>query len=145
MTVLREYFPTTHSLTHLLRRGCFSFVIIKYWYGQENDDFQRWNQMLGLHEPPARNWSGMDKTYFTYREFLIYLDMYRRAQMMEKTKGNRDRKRKVAVVDAKTSPHTAFQLPQLAIPKFVTQQAVVDQGPRQAPSPVGRSGDGRKL
>lgn len=27
----------------------------------------------------------MDKTYFTYREFLIYLDQYRRNQMMEKS------------------------------------------------------------
>lgn len=28
----------------------------------------------------------MDKTYFTYREFLIYLDQYRRTQMIEKSK-----------------------------------------------------------
>ncbi|XP_044754523.1 uncharacterized protein LOC123313627 [Coccinella septempunctata] len=63
-----------------------AFVIIKYWYGQENDDFQHWNSVLGLQEPPARNWSGSDKTYFTYREFLIYLDQYRRNQLMEKNK-----------------------------------------------------------
>lgn len=61
-------------------------MIIKYWYGQENDDFQHWNAVLGLQEPPPRNWSGSDKTYFTYREFLIYLDQYRRNQLIEKNK-----------------------------------------------------------
>ncbi|KAK4875627.1 hypothetical protein RN001_012049 [Aquatica leii] len=73
-----------------------AFVIIKYWYGQENDDFQHWNNILGLQEPPARNWSGMDKTYFTYREFLIYLDQYRRNQIMEKSKP-RDKKHSMSV------------------------------------------------
>ncbi|CAH1156246.1 unnamed protein product [Phaedon cochleariae] len=63
-----------------------AYVIIKYWYGQENDDFQHWNAVLGLQEPPSRNWSGSDKTYFTYREFLIYLDQYRRNQLIEKNK-----------------------------------------------------------
>ncbi|KAG5900489.1 hypothetical protein JTB14_010900 [Gonioctena quinquepunctata] len=63
-----------------------AYVIIKYWYGQENDDFQHWNSVLGLQEPPPRNWSGADKTYFTYREFLIYLDQYRRNQLIEKNK-----------------------------------------------------------
>lgn len=64
----------------------FRYVIIKYWYGQENDDFQHWNAVLGLQEPPPRNWSGSDKTYFTYREFLIYLDQYRRNQLVERSK-----------------------------------------------------------
>nr|CAH7721510.1 unnamed protein product [Callosobruchus chinensis] len=63
-----------------------AYVIIKYWYGQENDDFQHWNSALGLNEPPPRNWSGSDKTYFTYREFLIYLDQYRRNQLIERNK-----------------------------------------------------------
>ncbi|KAK9732272.1 Kelch motif [Popillia japonica] len=70
-----------------------AFVIIKYWYGQENDDYQHWNSILALKEPPPRNWSGMDKTYFTYREFLIYLDQYRRNQMIEKSKP-KERKRR---------------------------------------------------
>lgn len=64
----------------------FRYVIIKYWYGQENEDFQHWNTVLGLQEPPARNWNGPDKTYFTFREFLIYLDQYRRNQLIEKNK-----------------------------------------------------------
>ncbi|XP_050304340.1 uncharacterized protein LOC126741912 [Anthonomus grandis grandis] len=63
-----------------------SFVIIKYWYGQEKEDFQYWNTTLGLTEPLARNWAGPDKTYFTFREFLIYLDQYRRSQLIEKNK-----------------------------------------------------------
>ncbi|XP_060528565.1 uncharacterized protein LOC132703365 isoform X2 [Cylas formicarius] len=63
-----------------------AYVIIKYWYGQENEDFQHWNTVLGLQEPAARNWIGPDKTYFTYREFLIYLDQYRRNQLVERNK-----------------------------------------------------------
>lgn len=78
-------------------------MIIKYWYGQENDDFQHWNKMLGLQEPPPRNWSGTEKAYFTYREFLIYLDQYRRNQMIEKS---RPRSEKIRT-DAKTSPKTS--------------------------------------
>lgn len=84
------------------------FVIIKYWYGQENDDFQHWNNILGLQEPPARNWSGMDKTYFTFREFLIYLDQYRRAQMMERSKP-KEKKRNSSTVENKTSPDNSFE------------------------------------
>lgn len=81
------------------------FVIIKYWYGQENDDYQHWNSILALKEPPARNWSGMDKTYFTYREFLIYLDQYRRTQMIEKSKPKERRMKH----DAITSPNTSME------------------------------------
>lgn len=68
-------------------------MIIKYWYGQENEDYQHWNSILALKEPPTRNWSGMDKTYFTYREFLIYLDQYRRVQMIEKSKPKEKKKK----------------------------------------------------
>ncbi|XP_066248178.1 uncharacterized protein [Euwallacea similis] len=63
-----------------------AYVIIKYWYGQETEDFQHWNMVLALEEPAARNWNGPDKTYFTFREFLIYLDQYRRNQLIEKNK-----------------------------------------------------------
>lgn len=80
-----------------------AFVIIKYWYGQENDDFQHWNSILALKEPVVRNWSGMEKTYFTYREFLIYLDQYRRMQMMEKSKP-KEKRRTVNVKSGKCSP-----------------------------------------
>ncbi|CAG9761238.1 unnamed protein product [Ceutorhynchus assimilis] len=65
-----------------------SFVIIKYWYGQENNDKDLGScyGMLGLEEPLARNWMGPDKSYNTFREFLIYLDQYRRSQLIDKTK-----------------------------------------------------------
>lgn len=83
MMVWRKFFGFFNRIVDC---NCFvfSYVIIKYWYGQDNDDFQHWNAVLGLHEPPPRNWSGSDKTYFTYREFLIYLDQYRRNQLLEK-------------------------------------------------------------
>lgn len=58
-------------------------MIIKYFYGEDNEYFRQWNSSLGLYEPSPRNWSGSDKTYFTYREFLIYLDQYRRNQFNE--------------------------------------------------------------
>ncbi|XP_030768375.1 uncharacterized protein LOC115891916 [Sitophilus oryzae] len=63
-----------------------AFVIIKYWYGQENSDFQHWNTVLGLQEPATRNWTGLERSYLTFREFLIYLDQYRRNQLIEKNK-----------------------------------------------------------
>ncbi|XP_064210726.1 uncharacterized protein LOC660622 isoform X1 [Tribolium castaneum] len=72
-----------------------AFVIIKHWYDHDNDDFQHWNSVLGLQEPPARNWSGLDKTYFTYREFLIYLDQYRRNQLIEKSKPRMNHEKKL--------------------------------------------------
>lgn len=61
-------------------------MIIKYWYGNENEDFKHWNELLGLSEPKPRHWSGSDKIYFTFREFLIYLDQYRRNQLIERKK-----------------------------------------------------------
>ncbi|CAH0554914.1 unnamed protein product [Brassicogethes aeneus] len=81
-----------------------AFVIIKYWYGQENNDFIHWNSVLGLIEPPIRNWSGCDKTYFTYREFLIYLDQYRRSQLIEKNKPKAIMEKKHAIELIKNNP-----------------------------------------
>lgn len=51
--------------------------------------------MLALEEPSSRNWSGNEKAYFTYREFLIYLDQYRRNQMFEKSKPKPEKTTKV--------------------------------------------------
>lgn len=92
----------------LLNTYFFRFVIIKYWYGQENEDFQHWNNMLGLEEPPPRNWSGTEKAYFTYREFLIYLDQYRRNQMFEKSKPKTE---KTLKVETKTLPAMMERMP----------------------------------
>lgn len=61
----------------------FSYGIIKYFYDENNDYFRQWSSSVGLNEPSPRNWSGNNKTYFTYREFLIYLDQYRRNQFIE--------------------------------------------------------------
>lgn len=61
--------------------------------------------MLALKEPGVRNWSGTDKTYFTYREFLIFLDQYRRNQIMEKSQ-SRERKKK-GLIDSIASPCTS--------------------------------------
>lgn len=63
----------------------YSFVIIKYWYGHKNDDFQHWLDVLGLEEPAHRNLSGEEKNYVTYKQFLEYLDVYRNEAIMEKT------------------------------------------------------------
>lgn len=64
--------------------------------------------MLGLEEPPPRNWSGTEKAYFTYREFLIYLDQYRRNQMFEKSKPKAEKSLRV---DTKASPAVMERMP----------------------------------
>ncbi|CAG9761241.1 unnamed protein product [Ceutorhynchus assimilis] len=63
-----------------------SFIIIKHWSGQDNSetDLAHCYGILGLEEPPPRNWMGPEKSYATYRDFLIYLDQYRRSQLLEK-------------------------------------------------------------
>ncbi|XP_066595951.1 uncharacterized protein [Prorops nasuta] len=51
-----------------------AFVIIKYWYSSQTEDYYRWIELLGLTEPTNRNWAGKDKNYVTYQEFLLYLE-----------------------------------------------------------------------
>lgn len=83
-------------------------MIIKYWYGQENDDFQHWNSILGLKEPEIRNWTGVEKTYFTYREFLIFLDQNRRNHAMEKCRSKKiphEKKLRKASAHSETPMH----------------------------------------
>ncbi|XP_063983605.1 uncharacterized protein LOC135165826 isoform X1 [Diachasmimorpha longicaudata] len=64
-----------------------SFVIIKYWYGNQTEDYYHWIELLGLTEPVNRNWAGEEKNYVTYREFLLYLEEYQRTKISElKTK-----------------------------------------------------------
>ncbi|XP_076182991.1 uncharacterized protein LOC143154856 [Ptiloglossa arizonensis] len=60
-----------------------AFVIIKYWYGNQTEDYYHWIDLLGLSEPTNRNWAGEDKNYVTYREFLLYLEEYQRTKMSE--------------------------------------------------------------
>ncbi|XP_072393061.1 uncharacterized protein [Diabrotica undecimpunctata] len=97
-----------------------AYVIIKYWYGQENDDFQHWNAVLGLQEPPPRNWSGSDKTYFTYREFLIYLDQYRRNQLIEKNKPKMSNDKERG--DTKETLRKTINLPEQDSPRVPTME-----------------------
>ncbi|XP_076278255.1 uncharacterized protein LOC143208067 isoform X2 [Lasioglossum baleicum] len=60
-----------------------AFVIIKYWYGSQTEDYYHWIDLLGLAEPTNRNWAGEDKNYVTYREFLLYLEEYQRTKVSE--------------------------------------------------------------
>ncbi|XP_015434239.1 PREDICTED: uncharacterized protein LOC107190037 [Dufourea novaeangliae] len=60
-----------------------AFVIIKYWYGNQTEDYYHWIDLLGLNEPTNRNWAGEDKNYVTYREFLLYLEEYQRTKISE--------------------------------------------------------------
>ncbi|XP_046596989.1 uncharacterized protein LOC124294665 [Neodiprion lecontei] len=60
-----------------------AFVIIKYWYGNQTEDYYHWIDLLGLTEPTNRNWAGEDKNYVTYREFLLYLEEYQQTRMPE--------------------------------------------------------------
>ncbi|XP_043254221.1 uncharacterized protein LOC122398442 [Colletes gigas] len=60
-----------------------AFVIIKYWYGNQTEDYHHWIELLGLSEPTNRNWAGEDKNYVTYREFLLYLEEYQRTKISE--------------------------------------------------------------
>ncbi|XP_076386689.1 uncharacterized protein LOC100877623 isoform X2 [Megachile rotundata] len=60
-----------------------AFVIIKYWYGNQTEDYYHWIDLLGLSEPTNRNWAGEDKNYVTYREFLLYLEEYQRTKISE--------------------------------------------------------------
>lgn len=80
--------------------------------------------MLGLEEPPPRNWSGTEKAYFTYREFLIYLDQYRRNQMFEKSKPKTE---KTLRVDAKSSPPLMERMPPKipTMDEFLTKKKTV--------------------
>ncbi|XP_032676022.1 uncharacterized protein LOC116846387 isoform X1 [Odontomachus brunneus] len=60
-----------------------AFVIIKYWYGNQTEDYYHWIDLLGLSEPTNRNWAGEDKNYVTYREFLMYLEEYQKTKVTE--------------------------------------------------------------
>lgn len=39
----------------------FSYVIIKYWYGNNSNNYYHWIDVLGLSEPAERNWLGEEK------------------------------------------------------------------------------------
>ncbi|XP_076266003.1 uncharacterized protein LOC143199792 isoform X1 [Rhynchophorus ferrugineus] len=90
-----------------------AFVIIKYWYGSDApDDLRNWNSILGLQEPPTRNWTGSDRSYLTFREFLIFLDQYRRNQLIDKNKPKPgDKQRGAASSEKFTSQKSTPRVP----------------------------------
>ncbi|XP_047344829.1 uncharacterized protein LOC124947140 [Vespa velutina] len=69
-----------------------AFVIIKYWYGNQTEDYYHWIDLLGLSEPTNRNWAGKDKNYVTYREFLLYLEEYQKTKISELKAGKQQMK-----------------------------------------------------
>ncbi|XP_076674694.1 uncharacterized protein LOC143372435 [Andrena cerasifolii] len=71
-----------HEVQKMVDDG-LAFVIIKYWYGNQTEDYYHWIDLLGLSEPTNRNWAGEDKNYVTYREFLLYLEEYQRTKYSE--------------------------------------------------------------
>lgn len=72
------------SISKLIDDGLSLAIIKKYLHDDES--FQQWIAMLGLRAPDPRNWSGLNVTYFTYRDFLIHLDQNRRRQWVERSK-----------------------------------------------------------
>lgn len=40
------------------------YVIIKYWYNNQTEEYYHWIDLLGLTEPTNRNWAGEDKVIF---------------------------------------------------------------------------------
>ncbi|XP_071856238.1 uncharacterized protein [Bombus fervidus] len=80
-----------------------AFVIIKYWYGNQTEDYYHWIDLLGLTEPTNRNWAGEDKNYVTYREFLLYLEEYQKTKISELKM--RKSRAKPKIID---SPHNDY-------------------------------------
>ncbi|XP_024944577.1 uncharacterized protein LOC107271498 isoform X2 [Cephus cinctus] len=104
-----------------------AFVIIKYWYGNQSQDYYRWIDLLGLTEPTNRNWAGEDKNYVTYREFLVYLEDYQKTKISEL----KSRKTRVRPTPPNSPPKDS--------PSPVTRTRVVNS---QSPSGLNISGQG---
>lgn len=47
----------------------FSYVIIKYWYGNNSKNYYHWLDVLGLSEPAERNWIGEEKVIVFYANY----------------------------------------------------------------------------
>ncbi|XP_072944216.1 uncharacterized protein [Epargyreus clarus] len=75
-----------------------AYVIIKYWYGNNSNNYYHWIDVLGLTEPAERNWIGEEKNHVTYQDFLNYLEqfmvpkdqMYQQMAMMQSPRRNDD-------------------------------------------------------
>ncbi|KAL0272916.1 UNVERIFIED_CONTAM: hypothetical protein PYX00_005730 [Menopon gallinae] len=77
---------TSHPGVQQMIDNGLAYAIIKYWYGNQTEDYYHWIDLLGLSEPPSRNWAGEEKNYVTYREFLHDLELYRKEIYYEKEK-----------------------------------------------------------
>ncbi|XP_017788462.1 PREDICTED: LOW QUALITY PROTEIN: uncharacterized protein LOC108571007 [Habropoda laboriosa] len=95
-----------------------AFVIIKYWYGNQTEDYYHWIDLLGLSEPTNRNWAGEDKNYVTYREFLLYLEEYQRTKLSE-LKAPKIRPNKTPT----NSPHNDYSFPPTRVPNNYVQSS----------------------
>ncbi|KAF7988790.1 hypothetical protein HCN44_007100 [Aphidius gifuensis] len=86
-----------------------AYVIIKYWYSNQAEDYHHWISLLGLSEPTNRNWAGEDKNYATYREFLLYLEEYQQKEILElKSRKCQDQKiNKTSIINEYESLPTA--------------------------------------
>ncbi|XP_049804476.1 uncharacterized protein LOC126247882 [Schistocerca nitens] len=69
---------TSNAEVQQMVESGLEYAIVKYWYGNNIDEFNRWCSKLGLDAPCPRNWIGDDKNYATYQEFLQDLELYRR-------------------------------------------------------------------
>lgn len=45
--------------------------------------------LLTLNEPPERNWTGTEKNYESFKQFLAYLNTYREEYILTKNKTRR--------------------------------------------------------
>ncbi|CAK9823145.1 unnamed protein product [Anthophora retusa] len=95
-----------------------AFVIIKYWYGNQTEDYYHWIELLGLTEPTNRNWAGEDKNYVTYREFLLYLEEYQRTKLAE-LKAPKTRPKPTPI----NSPHNDYSFPPTRVPNNYVQSS----------------------
>ncbi|KAK6637755.1 hypothetical protein RUM44_008177 [Polyplax serrata] len=110
---------TSHPGVQQMIDNGLAYAIIKYWYGNQTGDYYHWIDLLGLSEPPSRNWAGEEKNYVTYREFLHDLEQYRKELYNEKEKVRAKRESQASKVKRgsdqsglTTSPRDSLQPPQ---------------------------------
>lgn len=107
---------TSHPAVQQMIDNGLAYAIIKYWYGNQTGDYYHWIDLLGLTEPPTRNWAGEEKNYVTYREFLHDLEQYRKELFYEKerlrAKHSGKSKRGSEQSGLTTSPRDIIQQPQ---------------------------------
>uniref|UniRef100_A0A1B6C9Z2 BTB domain-containing protein n=1 Tax=Clastoptera arizonana TaxID=38151 RepID=A0A1B6C9Z2_9HEMI len=61
-----------------------AFAIIKYRGGQGCGDYNNCTDAFGLPEPPGRNWTGTEKNYYCYQDFLDDLESLKEMHKLER-------------------------------------------------------------